>query len=75
MNRKLYNDCKNRGISVLHVKSMLSVAGFEVPQRTLQYWFDQDFSNCKNPEVLSAINIIIKSHDSTISKLTKVFEK
>ncbi len=74
MSRQLYDKCKKIGISTLQVQSILSKSGFEVPQRTLQSWFDQDFSNCKHPKVIMAVTTIIKNHDKTIQKLTEIFE-
>jgi hypothetical protein len=70
--RVLYNKCKELGISVLQVNSILTKAGYIVPQRTLQSWFDKDFDNCSNDKIRIAVRMIIRNHGELVNKVSKV---
>ena len=71
MERVLYDKCKELGISVLQVNSILAKAGFTVPQRTLQSWFDKDFENCPNEKIRFCVRLIIRNHGDLVNKVNK----
>lgn len=73
--RKLYNTMKTLSISTLEVHRVLEEIKIDISKRTLQSYFDNDFSTCKDDRIEEVVKQMIKSKQELLKKLKQKFTK